>query len=78
MRHGGSIVETSNFRPLFGRTLIVNGGYDAERAEQVLAAGGVVVSDQPLPGLAGAAGITALDLPTGVRAGASATGLTCS
>lgn len=33
----------------------------------LLAEGGVVASDQPLPGLAGADGIAGLPLPSGVR-----------
>ena len=36
VRHGGSIVPTSELRPLFSRTLIVNGGYDRERATRAL------------------------------------------
>lgn len=36
VKHGGRIVPTSTFRQLFKRTLIVNGGYDRARAEEVL------------------------------------------
>lgn len=36
---------------------------------ELLAKGGVVVSDQPLPGLAGAGGIAALALPPGIPDG---------
>lgn len=32
-RHGGTIVPTERLRPLFRRTLIVNGGYDRDRGE---------------------------------------------
>lgn len=39
VRHGGTIVPTDRLRPLFRRTLIVNGGYDRERAEAVIGAG---------------------------------------
>ncbi len=39
LRHGGSLVPTSQLRPLFQRTLIVNGGYDAARAESVIREG---------------------------------------
>ena len=39
VRHGGTIVPTEAFRPLFRRTLIVNGGYDRERADRVLREG---------------------------------------
>ncbi len=39
VRHGGTIVPTSQLRPLFHRTLIVNGGYDAARAESVVQEG---------------------------------------
>jgi len=38
-RHGGRIVPTSELRPHFSRTLIVNGGYDRERAERVVVSG---------------------------------------
>jgi N-ethylmaleimide reductase len=39
VRHGGTLVPTSTFRPLFSRTLIVNGGYDRERSEKALSNG---------------------------------------
>jgi N-ethylmaleimide reductase len=39
LRHGGTLVPSAVFRPLFSRTLIVNGGYDGDRAERVIAAG---------------------------------------
>lgn len=39
IRHGGSIVPTERLRPLFRRTLIVNGGYDRERADAVIGNG---------------------------------------
>jgi N-ethylmaleimide reductase len=39
VRHGGSVVPTSEFRPLFSKTLIVNGGYDRKRAESVIESG---------------------------------------
>jgi N-ethylmaleimide reductase len=35
-RRGGTIVPTERLRPLFHRTLIVNGGYDRERAEAAI------------------------------------------
>ncbi|MGB5161095.1 MAG: alkene reductase [Thermoanaerobaculia bacterium] len=38
-RHGGSIVLTSEFRPLFERALIVNSGYDLARGNAVIGAG---------------------------------------
>lgn len=38
-RHGGTLVPTEELRPSYPGTLIVNGGYDAERAERVLASG---------------------------------------
>jgi N-ethylmaleimide reductase len=38
-RHGGTGVPTELLRPLFHRTLIVNGGYDRERGDAVLRAG---------------------------------------
>lgn len=38
-QHGGVMVPTAVLRPHFHRTLIVNGGYDRERAVAVLAAG---------------------------------------
>ena len=38
-RHGGTIVPTAALRPSYPGTLIVNGGYDVQRAERVLAAG---------------------------------------
>jgi N-ethylmaleimide reductase len=38
-RHGGSPVPTAQLRPLFHHALIVNGGYDAARAEAVLQEG---------------------------------------
>ncbi len=38
-RHGGTVVPTEVFRPLFRRALIVNGGYDRERAELVIREG---------------------------------------
>lgn len=40
VRHGGRIVPTSIFRPLFKRVLIVCGDYTQDRAEKVLGAGG--------------------------------------
>ena len=40
VRHGGRIVPTSIFRPLFKRALIVCGDYVQDRAEKVLAEGG--------------------------------------
>jgi N-ethylmaleimide reductase len=39
VRHGGRIVPTSIFRPLFKRVLIVCGDYGQDRAEKVLAEG---------------------------------------
>jgi len=39
IRHGGSMVPTDRLRPLFRRTLIVNGGYDRERADAVIRSG---------------------------------------
>jgi N-ethylmaleimide reductase len=39
LRHGGSIIPTSEFRPLFSNTLIVNGGYDRVRAESAVHSG---------------------------------------
>jgi N-ethylmaleimide reductase len=36
---GGTLVPTDRLRPLFRRTLIVNGGYDRERAEAVITEG---------------------------------------
>jgi N-ethylmaleimide reductase len=38
-RRGGTLVPTERLRPLFRRTLIVNGGYDRERAEATIAKG---------------------------------------
>jgi len=40
VRHGGRVVPTALFRPLFKRSLIVCGDYNFERAEKVLAEGG--------------------------------------
>jgi N-ethylmaleimide reductase len=39
VRHGGSIVPTSNFRQLFERTLMVNAGYDLARGNAVIGSG---------------------------------------
>ncbi len=39
IRHGGTIVPTERLRPLFRRALIVNGGYDRQRAEEVVGGG---------------------------------------
>jgi len=39
IRQGGSMVPTDRLRPLFRRTLIVNGGYDRERADAVIRSG---------------------------------------
>ena len=39
IRHGGTIVPTELFRPLFQGALIVNGGYNRERADAVIAKG---------------------------------------
>jgi N-ethylmaleimide reductase len=39
VRHGGTIVPTAKLRPLFGRTLIVNGEYDRERADHAIRGG---------------------------------------
>jgi N-ethylmaleimide reductase len=39
LRHGGAIVPTSEFRPLFSNTLMVNGGYDRARAESAVDSG---------------------------------------
>lgn len=38
-RHGGKIVPTSLFRPLFQGALMVNGGYNRERADAVIQKG---------------------------------------
>lgn len=40
VRHGGTPIPTSEFRPLFNGTLITCGGFTKETANQVLAAGG--------------------------------------
>jgi N-ethylmaleimide reductase len=40
IRLGGPIVATDRLRPLFRRTLIVNGGYDRRRADAVIRSGG--------------------------------------
>jgi N-ethylmaleimide reductase len=40
VKHGGQIVPTPLFRPLFSRTLIVCGDYNFDRAEAVLQSGG--------------------------------------
>jgi len=39
IRLGGPIVPTDRLRPLFRRTLIVNGGYDRQRADAVIRSG---------------------------------------
>jgi len=39
VRHGGKIVPTALFRPLFQGALIVNAGYNRERADAVIAKG---------------------------------------
>jgi N-ethylmaleimide reductase len=39
IRQGGSMVPTDRLRLLFRRTLIVNGGYDRERADAVIRSG---------------------------------------
>lgn len=39
LKHGGKIVPTERLRSRFGRTLIVNGGYDRERAEATIREG---------------------------------------
>jgi N-ethylmaleimide reductase len=38
-RVGGPMVPTDRLRPLFRRTLIVNGGYDRGRADAVISSG---------------------------------------
>ncbi|MCJ2541736.1 alkene reductase [Thermostichus vulcanus] len=37
LRHGGTLIPTAIFRPLYRGNLMVNGGYDYEKANQVLA-----------------------------------------
>ncbi|GAB4214691.1 MAG: alkene reductase [Synechococcales cyanobacterium] len=39
LRHGGELIPAKVFRPLFRGAIIVNGGYDKARGNQVLAAG---------------------------------------
>ena len=39
LRHGGTAIPTSHFRPIFKGNLIVNGGYDQEKAEAAIARG---------------------------------------
>ena len=39
VRHGGTVVLTSELRPRFSRTLIVNGDYDRERGDAVIQEG---------------------------------------
>jgi N-ethylmaleimide reductase len=39
VRHGGKIIPASLFRPLFQGAFIVNGGYNRERADAVIASG---------------------------------------
>lgn len=51
-RHGGTLVPTAALRPSYPGTLIVNGGYDSERAERVLAAGAADLVSFGVPYLA--------------------------
>ncbi len=37
LRHGGTLIPTGIFRPLYRGNLMVNGGYDYEKATRVLA-----------------------------------------
>ena len=39
IRQRGSMIPTDRLRPLFRRTLIVNGGYDRQRADAVISSG---------------------------------------
>lgn len=39
LQHGGTIVPTSHFRQIFQGSLIVNGGYDQEKAEAAITSG---------------------------------------
>lgn len=40
IRHGGTAIPTAHFRPIFQGNLIVNGGYDREKGNAIIASGG--------------------------------------
>ncbi|HEY9844658.1 MAG TPA: hypothetical protein V6D03_00510, partial [Candidatus Caenarcaniphilales bacterium] len=39
LRHGGTAIPTSHFRPIFQGRLMTNGGYDRQKAEAAIASG---------------------------------------